>query len=230
MVGAEALARWTDEEGLPVSPDVFIRIAEERGFVGGITKLVLRHVLHDLAKTLRTRPEFRINVNVSATDLADPDFMPMLDRALEEAKVPGRSLAIEITESCTAWRQFTLETILRLRQRGCGIDIDDFGTGYSSLSYLQDLAVDSIKIDRVFTHSIGTEAVTVSILPQILAMAETLKLGVVVEGIETELQAAYFAAYDQPILAQGWLFGHPASCEDFHRLLAEEDKKAVFSV
>ena len=229
MVGAEALARWTDEEGLPVGPDVFVRIAEQRGFVGGITKLVLRHVLHDFAETLRTHRNFRINVNVSATDLADPEFVPMVDRALDEAKVPGRSLAIEITESCTAWHRFSLETILRLRQRGFGIDIDDFGTGYSSLSYLQDLAVDSIKIDRAFTHSIGTEAVTVSILPQILAMAETLNLGVVVEGIETEQQAAYFATYDHPILAQGWLFGHPVSCGEFHRLLAEEDKKAVAS-
>ena len=117
-----------------------------------------------------------------------------------------------------------------MRQRGFGVEIDDFGTGYSSLSYLQDLAVDAIKIDRAFTHAIGTESVKVSILPQILAMAKTLSLGVVVEGIETTQQADYFAVYDQPILAQGWLFGHPVPLEEFHRLLGADEEKALASV
>jgi sensor c-di-GMP phosphodiesterase-like protein len=229
IVGAEALARWTDEEGYVVGPDIFVRLAEERGFVKEVTKLVLRHILRDFADVFRSHPDFCLNMNVAVIDLADPDFLPMLDVSLDEAGVSARNLALEITESSTAWHQFALETILRLRQRGFGVEIDDFGTGYSSLSYLQDLAVDSIKIDRAFTHAIGTESVTVSILPQILAMAKTLGLGVVVEGIETEQQADYFAVYDQPILAQGWLFGQPVPPDEFHRLLAEDEMTILVS-
>jgi len=230
IVGAEALARWTDEEGFVVGPDIFVRLAEERGFVREITKLVLRHILSDFADVFLRRPDFCINMNVAVVDLTDSGFLPMLDVSLDNAGVSARNLALEITEGSTAARQFALETILHLRQRGFGVEIDDFGTGYSSLSYLQDLAVDAIKIDRAFTHAIGTESVKVSILPQILAMAKTLSLGVVVEGIETTQQADYFAVYDQPILAQGWLFGHPVPLEEFHRLLGADEEKALASV
>jgi sensor c-di-GMP phosphodiesterase-like protein len=92
------------------------------------------------------------------------------------------------------------------------------------LAYLHDLAIDAIKIDRAFTKSIGTEAVTMAVLPQILAMAESLNLQVVVEGIETTEQARYFTGDDKHYLAQGWLFGHPLSASDFQALLAEEAK------
>jgi sensor c-di-GMP phosphodiesterase-like protein len=226
IVGAEALARWTDEEGFEVGPDVFIRIAEGRGFVEDITRFVARRVLQDFAETLRSHPDFRLSINVASADLGDPGFLPMLDSALEKAGVSAQSLAIEITESCTAQHDVAIAAILGLRERGHSVHIDDFGTGYSSLSYLHALSIDAIKIDKSFTHAIGTEAVTVSILPQILAMAETLKLGVIVEGVETGLQAEYFETNAQPVLAQGWLFGHPVPAEEFFRILAEDEEKA----
>ena len=229
IAGAEALVRWTDEEGFAVGPDIFIKIAEKHGFVGEITRLVVRHVLRDFAETLRANPEFHLSVNVAAADLSDPKFLPMLDESLHRASVPAESVAIEITESSTALYKVAVETIHQLRRRGHSIHIDDFGTGYSSLSYLHDLSVDAIKIDRSFTQSIGTEAVTVAILPQILAMAQALNLLVIVEGIETEQQAEYFAIHSQPVLAQGWLFGRPVPSEQFHRLLAEDRKKATAS-
>ena len=225
IVEAEALVRWTDEDNQPVSPDVFVKIAEERGFVGEITKLVVRRVLHDFARTMHARPDFRVNVNIAAPDLADSEFLPMLERSLAEAGVRPQNLGIEITESFTARQQVAKDTILRLRQRGHYVHIDDFGTGYSSLAYLHDLSVDAIKIDKAFTRAIGTDAVTVSILPQILTMAETLGLRVVVEGIETPQQARYFASYNQSIYAQGWLFGRPVPREAFHQLLYSENVK-----
>jgi sensor c-di-GMP phosphodiesterase-like protein len=223
-VGAEALARWTDEEGFAVAPDVFIKIAEERGFVGSITRLVVRHTLRDFATTLRARPDFRVSINVAATDLADPRFLPMLERAMKRARVAARSVIVEITESSTARHEVAIAAILRLRQRGHSVHIDDFGTGYSSLSYLHELSVDAIKIDRSFTQSIGTEAVTATILPQILAMAGALHMQVIVEGIETRQQADYFAALTQPILGQGWLFGRAVAVVAFQGLLAEDRK------
>ena len=225
IVGAEALVRWTDEEGIPVGPDVFVRIAEERGFVGEITRLVLRQAMRDFGETLRSCPDFRLSINVAAADLVDPAFLPMLDLGLKKAGVRAQSLAIEITEGSTARREGAIETIRSLRKRGHSVHIDDFGTGYSSLAYLHELSVDTIKIDRSFTQAIGTDAVTVGILPQILSMAEALNLEVIAEGIETRLQADYFAAADRGILAQGWLFGRPAPAEAFHKLLAEDAKR-----
>ena len=226
IVGAEALARWTDEEGSAVSPDVFVRIAEERGFVEEITALAVRHSLRDLGSVLRRSPGFRVTVNVTATDLCDPAFLPMLERSLTRESIPARCLGIEITESSTARIVDAIETIRQLRQRGHLVYIDDFGTGYSSLAYLQDLAVDAIKIDRSFTQSIGTDAAPVVILPQILLMAEALNLQVVVEGIETRAQADYFSGKGNATLGQGWLFGKPVPAMEFARLLTDAEEEA----
>lgn len=215
IVGAEALLRWTDEDGTPIAPDVFVRIAEEMGFVGEITRLVLRHGLRDLGAVMREHPEFHLSINITASDLSDKEFLPMLERMLAGHNVAPASLILEITESSTARKEDALTTIRALRERGHRVHIDDFGTGYSSLAYLHDLSVDAIKIDRVFTQAIGTEAVTVSILPQILEMARTLQLEVVVEGVENVQQAGYFADSRCKVMAQGWLFGRPVPLEEF---------------
>lgn len=230
IVEAEALVRWTDDDGRAIGPDVFVEIAEDRGFVGEITRLVVHRALKDFAETLRARPNFRVNVNIAAHDLADPGFLPMLDQALREAGVRPENLCVEITESFTARQQAAMETIQRLRERGHSVYIDDFGTGYSSLSYLHDLSVDAIKIDKAFTRAIGTDAVTVSILPQILAMARQLGLRVIVEGIETPEQAGYFAGAGHSILAQGWLFGRPTPPEAFLQLLNRTEPTAESEV
>jgi sensor c-di-GMP phosphodiesterase-like protein len=222
IVGSEALARWTDEAGIAVGPDVFVKVAEERGFVGAITQLVLRHALRDFGETLRSRPAFRLSINIAAADLADPAFLPMLERSLELEKVPAHRLAIEITESSTVRHRDAVDTILRLRQKGHAVHIDDFGTGYSSLSYLHDLSVDAIKIDKTFIQAIGTDSVILGILPQILAIAEALELEVIVEGVETFPQARYFADTGRPILAQGWLFGRPVPAEVLLHMLATD--------
>jgi sensor c-di-GMP phosphodiesterase-like protein len=225
IVGAEALVSWIDEEGVTIGPDVFVKLAEERGFVGEITRLVVRHALRDFGATLRNESEFRLSVNVTAADLSDAGFLPMLDQALKKAAVPSRSLAIEITESSTARHDVAQETIVQLRRRGHSVHIDDFGTGYSSLSYLHELSVDAIKIDRAFTQAIGTGSVMVSILPQIVAITEALNLEMIVEGVETEEQAKYFANASGQTLAQGWLFGRPVPAVEFRGLLAKEAKQ-----
>lgn len=226
ITGAEALVRWTNQQGEEVGPEAFVKIAEEHGFVGAITKLVVRQALRDFGETLRSHPGFRLSLNAAAADLADPGFLPMLNRAVEEAAVPARSLAIEITERSTVMREAAIETIRGLREKGYSVHIDDFGTGYSSLSYLHDLSVDAIKIDKAFTQAIGTGSAIVGIVPQILGMAEALKLQVTVEGIETDEQASYFASATRPILAQGWLFGRSVPAEEFCRLLAGDEEKA----
>jgi sensor c-di-GMP phosphodiesterase-like protein len=226
IVGAEALARWTSEDGVVVNPEVFIRLAENLEFVGEITRLVVRKSLRDLGEILRSRTDFRLSINVTAMDLSDPEFLPMLDLLVERAEVSTMNMAIEITEGSTANQDSAIETLRHLRERGYSVHIDDFGTGYSSLSYLRDLSVDAIKIDRSFTQAIGTDAVTVGILPQILAIAEALHLEVIVEGVETRQQADYFGNSPLPVLAQGWLFGRPITSDEFQSLLIEDERKA----
>ena len=227
IVGAEALARWTDEESCAIGPDIFIKVAERGGFVGEITRLAVRHSLRDFAAILRARPDFRMSINVAAADLADLQFLSMLEGELKHFGVRAESVSLEITESSTARHEVAIATIQRLHERGHSVHIDDFGTGYSSLSYLHELAADTIKIDRSFTRSIGTESVTLAILPQILAMAESLHLQVIVEGIETSVQADYFNTGAMRILGQGWLYGRPVVAEEFKRLLTQSEKASL---
>lgn len=219
IVGAEALARWTMQDGASVTPDVFIKIAEEHGFVGSITNLVLRRALKEFREVFAQIPDFRLNINVAAADLVDPEFLPMLDQAISEARIRPSNLVLEVTESTTASREDAMESIRSLRQRGHSIYIDDFGTGYSNLSYLLYLAVDTIKIDKAFVRAIGTEAVSVAILPQIIAMARSMNLGVVVEGIESEGQADYFSTENIRIYGQGYLYGRPVPAREFYMIL-----------
>ncbi len=214
MVGVEALIRWTSTKGEQVPPDVFIPIAERAGFIGKITCFVIERALAELGDLLRKDPGFHVAINISVSDLTDPSASLQLENCLKRFQVPAASIVLELTERSTADHNVAIKAISRLRARGHRVHIDDFGTGYSSLSYLKDLKVDAIKLDRSFTTTVGTEAVTASIVPQILAMAATLNLAVVVEGIETEAQAAYFSSLDRPMLAQGWYFSRVLSAED----------------
>jgi sensor c-di-GMP phosphodiesterase-like protein len=221
IVAAEALARWTDRSGRRVPPDLFVPLAEKEGFVGEITRLALRHVVRDLGSLLRADPNFTVSLNVTAADLADAAFVPMLETTLARAGIPAASVMLEITETSIADHARTVESVHRLRACGHQVFIDDFGTGYSSLAYLRDLSVDGIKIDKIFTQAVGTGSLTVNLLPQILAITDVLGLKVVVEGIETEEQAQYFSFRDKRMRAQGWLYGKPAPLEEFLGMLAK---------
>lgn len=214
IVGAEALARWTDDSGEAIAPDVFIPVAEENGFIGAVTRLVLDRVLEDMASLAKVGG-FRVAMNLSSSDLGNARFFSHLEEALKRTRFPAQSLAFEITERSTALHGEGQQGIARLRASGHKVYLDDFGTGYSSLSYLHDLHADAIKIDRAFTQTVGTEAVTASVVPHILDMARRLGLGVVVEGIETADQAAYFRSEFPGAFGQGWLFGRPVAAQEF---------------
>ena len=221
IVGAEALARWTNEAGETVRPDLFIALAEEQGFVCEITRLVLHRAVEELGDLLAAG-NFRVTVNITGRDLKDPDFLSYLDRCLADAGVEPSSVGLELTERSTANEEMSIDAISKLQRAGHTVYIDDFGTGYSSLAYLHQLAADAIKIDRTFTHTVCTEAVTASVVPQILDIARRLDLLVVVEGIETREQAEYFRQAGAGILAQGWLFGAPVPAAEFHSKMAEQ--------
>jgi sensor c-di-GMP phosphodiesterase-like protein len=217
MVGAEALLRWTNEDGEVVSPDTFIGLAEDKGLIKEVTEYVIQRAICEMRNLLEDR-DFYLTVNITWQDLAADEFVTFLQATLAEAELDPSAVGLELTERSTLMHQEGIANISRLRGAGHAIYIDDFGTGYSSLAYLRDLSVDFIKIDRAFTKSIGTDAVTETIIPQILRMAEQLGLAVVVEGIETDAQAKYFRAAGKGILGQGWFLGRPVAAAELSAL------------
>ena len=212
--GAEALVRWSDEDGKSIAPDFFVRIAEDRGFIGEITSFVVRRATQEIGDMLRENPELTLSINIAASDLASGELFRLLDQHVRRAGIAPRQIALELTERSTVEFTVLREAVLRLHREGYQVHVDDFGTGFSSLAYLHELDVDAIKIDRAFTRTIGTDAVTASILPQMLSLAESLQLEVIVEGVETEAQAEYLIATGKRMQAQGWCFSKPVAAAE----------------
>jgi sensor c-di-GMP phosphodiesterase-like protein len=224
IVGAEALARWTDEDGDSIRPETIIALAEAEGFVSEITRFVITRSIEELTEVFENIPDFRLNINLAPSDLADPRLLLLLDEKLSSSVITAANLNFELTERATSDKDVAVAAIRRLRQRGHGVFIDDFGTGYSNLAYLTELNVDGIKINRSFIATLGTDSVTASIVPQILAVARAFGLQVVVQGIEREEQAKYFALDDPQILGQGWFFGQPIPARSLLYLCAERSE------
>jgi sensor c-di-GMP phosphodiesterase-like protein len=208
-VGAEALARWVNENGDAIRPDTFIPMAERLDIIGKVTQNVVSQVLNELPNIIDIAPDFKISLNLTAAEVVGTVFTPDLIRLVSTRGLSPHSFAIEITERSTANEKELANGIERLHALGFSVYIDDFGTGYSSLSYLANLQVDMIKIDHSFTRTIGTNSAASIMMPHLLEIAAKLHIGVIVEGVETDEQAAYIAADPNRILAQGWYFGRP---------------------
>jgi diguanylate cyclase (GGDEF)-like protein len=223
LVGAEALVRWEHPtEGL-VSPAEFIPLAEESGLIVPMGRWVLEQACADLARW-RTEPgwpdrPFRVSVNVSPRQLQSPDFLDVLDAALERNQVPPGGLMLEITESLLV--QESVDVLMRLQslqERGVLLALDDFGTGYSSLSYLNRFPIQVLKIDRSFVNGMDGDAERLSVLNAINALASSLGLRVVAEGVELESQAVQLEAMGCQY-GQGYLFGKPRPVDRFLALM-----------
>jgi sensor c-di-GMP phosphodiesterase-like protein len=216
VVGAEALMRWPAKSGEAIGPDEFIPVAEEGGLIGDITCFAIRCVGEELGALLRVNPEFIVSVNIVADDLGDARFHAALDTHIASAGIPPSQIALELTERRSSEVEAANAVINRLRRIGYKIYIDDFGTGFSSLAYLSDLSVDAIKLDKSFTSTVNTEVVRARLVPPILEMARDIGVPVIVEGVETDYQAAYFRAYGIRCM-QGWLFGRPVEAAELLR-------------
>jgi sensor c-di-GMP phosphodiesterase-like protein len=214
IVGAEALARWIDEDGDRIRPERIIALAESEGFASEITRFVITRSIEEIGPILEEIPDFRLHINLATPDLGDPRLPLLLDETLNGSTIRPANITFEFSERATADKQIAVDAIRMLKERGHAIYIDDFGTGYSNLAYLTELNVDGIKISRGFTATVGTESVIESIVPQILGVARALDLRVVVQGIERNEQAVYFASDDPSILGQGWFFGLPVPFRD----------------
>ena len=220
-VGAEALARWTLEGGASVSPESFVPVAELTGQSTELAFAVLRVTLADLGDLLRASPHLSVNLNLSVDELKSERFAEVLDAELDRSGLKHGAITLELTERALISTESARTMIARLRQRGHRVALDDFGTGYSSLAYLSDLELDVIKIDKLFVHSIGTEAATSQVITHVIEMARSLGLRTVAEGVETVAQRDWLKAHGVDY-GQGWVFSKPLSAGEFTAFVHRE--------
>ncbi len=222
-VGVEALVRWRHPERGLISPDRFIPIADESGLIVEIGEWVLRQACsqgkawHDLGYL-----DLGVSVNVSAVQFAQPRLLDQVRRVLLETGFPPEELTLEITESVIMQDAETAVGMLRaLKHMGVKVSVDDFGTGYSSLSYLKRFPIDILKIDKSFVQALGVNEEDTAIVHAILALAKSLRLSTVAEGVETEAQADFLRRADCDNF-QGFLYSRPIDPEALSQRLAAE--------
>lgn len=193
IIGMEALLRWRHPDLGMIGPDRFIPLAEENGFIIKLGEWVLRTACFQNAAWIKNgMPPVRIAVNISGRQFIEPDFLDQVSAALADSGLPAALLELELTESMlVSDEQQSLQRLRQLKQMGIQLAIDDFGTGYSSLSYLKHFPLDRLKVDKSFVNDILTDPDDAAITEAIIAMAHSLKLKVIAEGVETLEQLAF---------------------------------------
>jgi diguanylate cyclase (GGDEF)-like protein/PAS domain S-box-containing protein len=220
----EALLRWNSKNFGLVGPDKFISILEQTGLIAPVGEWVLSEALSHLQRWRYEGFDLSIAVNISPIQLLRGDLFTTLPQLLKRYQLDGKYLEIELTESVImADPEHSIRTLKAFRDLGISIAIDDFGTGYSSLSYLHQLPIQKLKIDKSFVRNIGVNDKH-SITDTILAMAKTLKLESVAEGVETQAQLDYLQAKGCDEI-QGYWIAKPMSSEQVISFLREESKR-----
>jgi EAL domain-containing protein (putative c-di-GMP-specific phosphodiesterase class I)/DNA-binding NarL/FixJ family response regulator len=222
VASLEALVRWQHPEKGWIPPNVFIPVAERSGLILALGEFVLRTACEQTVRWEREGLEvFPVAVNISAVQLQGQNIVQLVRDLLLKTRMSPHRLVLELTESALIQNvEQHVVSLQALRRDGIGIAIDDFGTGYSSLSYLKQLPVDVLKIDRSFIAQIDSNPVNAAIVNAIVAMAHSLQLRVVAEGVETTGQLRVLAANGCD-LAQGFLFSRPLPAVDCARFLSE---------
>ncbi|MDQ0840026.1 putative bifunctional diguanylate cyclase/phosphodiesterase [Sphingomonas faeni] len=221
IFGFEALLRWVHPERGSIAPVDFVPVAEEIGLIRQIDRWVMREGCAQLSKWQRqcSNPALRMNLNTSAAEFVDPDFLPNLSATLAEFGLQPQCLELEITEGIFLHPSPGIAaTIAAIRKLGVRIALDDFGTGYSSLSYINRYAIDTIKIDKSFIDGVCTDPRTQAIIDLIVKLGRTLDVAVVAEGVETQEQADALTSIGCGAV-QGFHFARPRSAHDATKLL-----------
>jgi diguanylate cyclase (GGDEF)-like protein/PAS domain S-box-containing protein len=221
VVGIEALIRWKHPDKGMISPAEFIPLAEESGMIVRIGEWVLNAACRrNRAWRATGLPSFNMSVNLSNRQFGHKDLIETVTRALKDVEMDPNHLELEITESTIMQNpEKSIATLRQFKEMGIRISIDDFGTGYSSLNYLRRIPFDSLKIDRSFVMNINTSQDDAAIVRAIIAMAHSLKLRVIAEGVEKEEQFAFLRELGCDEV-QGYLFSKPLPAEEYIRFIA----------
>lgn len=217
IAGVEALLRWRHPGHGLIPTEEIISIAEQTGLIRPLTYSVLDAALHQCSIWKRQGFFASVAVNVSANNFDDPDFLRRTEEMLRSWNVEAGSLQLEITESVLMEEPAeTLDLLVRLKRRGISVSIDDFGTGYSSLSYVASLPIEAVKIDRSFVSQMVDSARTRSVVAATIAMAQSLGIKTVAEGVESKGQAEMAMAMGCNEI-QGYFFCRPVEAEEVRR-------------
>ena len=224
IVGVEALLRWHHPESGLLSPNQFVTVAEEMNLIIPIGEWVLRTAcLQAQVWQVAGLPPIRISVNVSSRQFQPVHWLQTIKNVLQESQLAPNYLELELTESVLMAEDNDnnnniVAVLVELRAMGVQIAIDDFGTGYSSLSYLKRLPVNTLKIDRSFVQDINSNRDDAAIITAIIALAHSLHLAVVAEGVENKEQLLFLQSRQCEIV-QGYLFSPPLSQPEMTKLL-----------
>lgn len=233
MVSAEALLRWKHPEKGQILPGQFISYLENSPMIGKVGEIILEKVcafIYSCRERGIMTPKTSIAINISAQEFYQTNFVSMVKSALDKYHLHGSCLELEITEGAALLHlEEAIEKMNQLRELGVRFALDDFGTGYSSLNYLKQLPVDKIKIDKSFIKDITVDHQDAMLVASIIAIANTLKLEVVAEGVETEDQAAWLNFHGH-IQFQGFLFDRPMPQEEFEAHYLDENPNLAMPI
>lgn len=225
LIGFEALVRWNHRTRGMIYPLEFIPLAEETGMIVPLSDWILREACSQISIWHRKYPmqqPLRMSVNVSSRLLLLPSFVDSVTRVLREHNLDPGTLAIEVTESMLMEHtNAALDSMARLQEAGVHIHIDDFGTGYSSLSYLHSFPVNALKIDRSFIERMSPDNENQEIVRTIIALAQSLKLDVIAEGVELDHQLSAITGLNCHY-GQGYLFSKPLSADNIDLWIRSE--------
>ncbi|MCG7408315.1 EAL domain-containing protein [Paenibacillus sp. ACRRX] len=225
--GLEALLRWTHPELGPISPSVFIPLAEQTGVIVELGEWVLNEACRQVRNWQRAgNPDLTLAVNVSIRQFRSPKFVSKVFSILEETDFEPALLELEVTESMVQNMNESITILGELKRQGVKILIDDFGTGYSSLSVLRHLPVDFLKIDRSFTQELTTAISAASIVKLIIDIGHSMNLQVICEGIENQEEFKLLQHYGCEI-GQGFYFHRPSPPEEIGLLLCRRTPAKV---
>lgn len=221
IVGVEALLRWNHEELGMIPPGEFIPMLEASGQIDAVGAWVLERACRDAARWAEGGRPLRVSVNVSASQLRTHAFIDVVRGALSRSELPPSLLELELTEGVLVENPISTRALLEeIRRQGVRIAVDDFGTGYASLSYIRHFPMDTLKIDREFVRGLPIDVENAAITSAIVALARSLRLELVAEGVEREAEEEFLHSLGCYVI-QGFLHARPMPADELQAWLAK---------